>query len=135
MAASDVLLLPSVQVGNWVENQACAVQEAMLWRGLVVVSRTGGVPECVAPDFQRWIAPERDVDGIARAIAEILDLSDAELRRLGEAGRRFVEERFDLSKTDDEILRTTLESFRSVRSVRAGDRSSATPLAAGDLDR
>jgi glycosyltransferase involved in cell wall biosynthesis len=135
MAATDVLLLPSIQVGNWVENQACAVQEAMLRRGLVVVSRTGGVPECVAPAFQRWIAPERDADGVARGIADILDLPDAELRRLGEEGRRFVVEGFDLRRTNEQILRTTLESFRSIRSRGADHRTVAAARAASDPDR
>jgi len=112
MAASDVLLLPSVQIGNWVENQACAVQEAMLWKLVVAASRTGGVPECVAPPFQRWIVPERDASALARAISEIYDLSEEAMARLGAEGRRYVLDGFDLSRIDQELVETAVASAR-----------------------
>ncbi len=110
MADTDVLLLPSIQVGNWVENQACAVQEAMLWKGLVVVSRTGGVPECVAPELQRFVVGEKDVEGLTDALAAIYEMDDEDLARLGERGRAFVLENFDLDRLNPELLSATVEA-------------------------
>jgi colanic acid/amylovoran biosynthesis glycosyltransferase len=109
-AETDVLLLPSIQVGNWVENQACAVQETMLMKGVVIVSRTGGVPESVAPEMRRFITEEKDWRGLARSIEEVYRMSDAELAELGERGREFVRENYDMAALNRQLIRTTLDA-------------------------
>lgn len=107
---ADVLLLPSIQVGNWVENQACAVQETMLMKGLVVVSETGGVPESVAPELQEFVVDEGDWRGLAAAIERIYRMPDEEMERRGEEARAFVVENYDVEKLNARLLDVTLES-------------------------
>jgi glycosyltransferase involved in cell wall biosynthesis len=104
MGEADALLLPSVQVGNWVENQACAVQEAMLMKTPVIVSRTGGVPESVAPEMSPFICEPGSARDLARAIQDLAALSADELARLGEAGRVFVQARYDITALNRRLL-------------------------------
>lgn len=106
---ADVLLLPSVQVGNWVENQACAVQETMLMKGLVVVSRTGGVPESVAPALRDFIVEEGDWRELAEAIERIDEMSKQEFSLRGNKARAFVIENYDVRELNMRLLRITLE--------------------------
>jgi glycosyltransferase involved in cell wall biosynthesis len=113
MSSADVLVLPSIQVGNWVENQACAVQEAMLMKALVVTSRTGGVPESIPQEMRPYVVSPGDSAELARALAAVHRLSVDELARLGEQCRRFVVEHYDVRRLNDRMLETTLQVKRS----------------------
>ena len=104
MAEADALLLPSIQIGNWVENQACAVQEAMLMKALVITSRTGGVPESIPPEMQRFVVTPGDPAALADAIEEVSKLSENELRLLGETCRDFVVAGYDIRKLNERLL-------------------------------
>ena len=106
MRLADVLLLPSVQVGNWVENQACAVQEALLHGCLVVTTRTGGVPESIPDCMKEFSVPERDPDALADAVEKVLALGYAERRELAARCRRFVVENYDVRELNDRMLST-----------------------------
>jgi len=105
---ADVLILPSIVVGTWEENQACVVQEAMLAQCLVIATKTGGVPESLAPELRPFLVPEGDAPAIAAAVLELHRRAPAELARLGEAGRRFAEDRYDIRKQNGQILRETM---------------------------
>ena len=107
MRQADVLLLPSLHIGNWAENQACAVQEAMLMKALVITTTTGGVPESIPDVMRRYAVPEADAAALAEAIAEIHAASDAELQELGEKARAFVLERYDIRQLNAHLLAAT----------------------------
>lgn len=104
MGNADALVLSSVTVGNWTENQACAVQEAMLMKALVVTTRTGGVPESIPPSMKRFTAGERNAAELARAIMEVYDLTNGELANLGNSGRQFVEQHYDIRQLNRAML-------------------------------
>lgn len=105
IGASDVVLLPSIQVGNWLENQACIVQEAMLMKAVVVASATGGVPESIAPELAPLLLPPGDPSAIADAIRKVDAMGADEMRRLGEAGRDFTAARYDIRDLNEQLLR------------------------------
>lgn len=104
MGDADVLLLPSIQVGNWVENQACAVQEAMLMKSLVIASTTGGVPESMPAAMRPYSVPPQDSSAIASAIERVLTLDENTFAKLGEACRAFVMERYDIRQLNAAML-------------------------------
>ncbi len=120
VARADVVLLPSIELGTWVENQACIVQEAMLMKGLVVATTAGGVPESTAPELRPFLVPPEDPAAIARAVLAVRALRDDEMRALGAAGRAFAEERYDIRRLNAALLERAL----------AGPRSPAVPAAA-----
>ena len=109
MRKSDVLMLPSQRVGTSAETQAAVVQEAMLCGALPVVSRTGGAPECIPPEFERFLVDEGDWEAMADALEQILAMDPETMADLGNRGRAFVEENFRVATMNEFIIQRTLE--------------------------
>lgn len=101
---TDALVLSSHAHGNWTETQACAVQEAMLMKAVVITTATGGVPESIPDAMRKLSVAERDPGGLARAIEVVYDMRESELKELGEAGRTFVETRYDIRTLNQRML-------------------------------
>lgn len=108
LAAADVVVLPSIVVGTWEENQACVVQEAMLMHAVVVATATGGVPESLAPEMHRFLVPEGDASAIACRLRQLAALGTDELAALGRAGRAFAESRYDIRQLNRKLLAETI---------------------------
>jgi glycosyltransferase involved in cell wall biosynthesis len=106
---ADAIVLPSVSVPTWSETQACAVQEAMLTKALVITTTTGGVPESIAPEMQRFAVEERSAEALAAAICDVYDMTERELAGIGAAGRSFVEERYDIAALNRSMLKHLLD--------------------------
>lgn len=104
IAEADVVVLPSIELGTWVENQACIVQEAMLMKALVVATTAGGVPESTAPELRPYMVPPEDPEALARAILAVHALGDDRMRALGEAARAFAEQRYDIRRLNATLL-------------------------------
>ena len=98
LAAADVFVLPS-----FAEGLPLTVLEAMAAARPVVASRAGGTPEAVVDGETGMLVPPGDVRALADALDELL--ADPErARRLGEAGKRRVEERFSAAAMTDRAL-------------------------------
>jgi glycosyltransferase involved in cell wall biosynthesis len=80
----------------------------MLMKALVIISRTGGVPESIPPEMQRFVVPPADPSGLAAAIESVLHMPEGEMRALGEAGRTFVETNYDVRRLNERILERTV---------------------------
>jgi glycosyltransferase involved in cell wall biosynthesis len=90
LAIVDVFVLPSL-----VEGLPTAVVEAMAAACPVVVTRVGGTPEVVNDGETGFLVDPGDPATLAERIAQLL--SDGDLRRkMGEAARKRVEEKFSL---------------------------------------
>jgi glycosyltransferase involved in cell wall biosynthesis len=88
MAACDVFALPSFE-----EPFGLVFAEAMASQKPVIGLRTGGVPEVVDHGESGLLSPPGDREALTRNIATLL--GNRELRRrMGEYGRRVVEQRF-----------------------------------------
>ena len=101
---ADALLLPSVSIGVCQETQACVVQEAMLMKTLVITTRTGGVPESIAPQMQRFSVPAQDSFAIAECIKELMSLDQSQWQILGEACRDYAVTNYDISRLSKKLL-------------------------------
>lgn len=67
--------------------------------GLPCVStRHAGIPEMIPGANHQFLAPEGDVDAIAECIRQVRACSEAERRRVAEAGREMVETSFSLER-------------------------------------
>lgn len=104
LANTDALILPSYAHGNCIETQACAVQEAMLMKALVVTTTTGGVPESIPEAMRPFSVPERDASALARAIISIYDMAESDMAALAAKGRTFVQERYDINSLNNRLL-------------------------------
>ena len=89
-ASMDVLAFPSISSESFgrvsIEAQACGVP--------VIASRTGGVPETLAPGRTGELVEAGDVDAWTGALVAVAENAGARAR-MGAAGRAFVSESFD----------------------------------------
>jgi len=93
LAQMDIFVLPS----HW-EGMPNAVLEAMAAGLPVVATGVGGTTEVVVQDETGFLVPAADPDAMAKAIVTLL--RDPTLcRRMGEAGRRRVEQHFSIQQT------------------------------------
>ncbi|MFZ5622623.1 MAG: glycosyltransferase family 4 protein [Pseudomonadota bacterium] len=111
LSEADVLILPSIVLGTWQENQACVVQEAMLYKTLVVATTTGGVPESLAPELSRFSVRPADPKDIAEKIIDVCALSENEMRTIGDAARQFVVEGYDIKALNKTIIDRSIEAL------------------------
>jgi glycosyltransferase involved in cell wall biosynthesis len=98
-AAADVCCLAS----RWEEAFGWVLAEAMGFEKPVVATRVGGIPEVVEDGRTGFLVPGGDAPALADRILRLLE--DAPLRRrLGQAGRKAVEERFGLERNVHALL-------------------------------
>lgn len=102
---SHIFILPSVTAedGNK-EGQALVNQEAQAV-GLPVISTDhNGIPEGVLDGKSGFIVPERDVDALAEKI-EFLATHPECWATMGAAGRKFVEENYEIERLNIQLLK------------------------------
>ena len=104
LEASDVLVLPSVTTETWAETQATVVQEALLMGCLTLTTNAGGVPESNADVMQPFSVPPADADAIAGKIHKIQALDRSAIAALGQAGRAFAVDNYDITVLMPKIL-------------------------------
>lgn len=117
LAASDVLLAPSHTASDGDEEGIPVVlMEAMAMAVPVVSTRHSGIPELIEDGVSGLLAPEREANGLADRVANLID-DPARRRALGAAGRAAVEQRFNVEILNDRLVGTLAE-------VAAGYRGS-----------
>jgi glycosyltransferase involved in cell wall biosynthesis len=94
----DVVALPS-----WTEGLPVVLLEAMAHARPVVATPVGGTPELVVDGETGLLVPPRDPEALAAALRRLLEDPDL-ARRLGEAGRTRVAERFTAAAQARRIL-------------------------------
>ncbi|MFG3701485.1 glycosyltransferase [Micromonospora sp. NPDC047620] len=98
LSRSRLLCLPSVTAPDGdQEGLGMVLLEAAACGKPVVGTRHGGIPEAVTDGSNGFLVPERDVAALAHRLIEML--RDEQLcDQFGRAGRRTVEERFNLRR-------------------------------------
>ena len=93
------------------EGSSLVTLEAMARRLPVVASAAGGIPDKVVPGETGWLVPPGDAAALTAALSGAL--GDPERRRtMGEAGRRFVEERFSWTAAAEATIAVYHELLR-----------------------
>ena len=91
MSAADVVAVPSVRHGGYVDGLPNVALEAMAAGKPLVGSNVGGLPELVREGVNGLLVPEKDAGALADALVALA--RDAELRtRLGANGRSEIRE-------------------------------------------
>jgi L-malate glycosyltransferase len=90
----DIVVMPSICH----ESFGVAALEASACGLPVVASRVGGIPEAVVDGVTGVLVPPGDAASLADACVRLIQ-DPAERRRMGDAGRRQVLERFDWQRT------------------------------------
>ena len=125
MASLDILVQPSTR-----ETFGRTLVEAMATRKPVIASRVGGMPEVVADQETGLLVPKEDPQSLAAAIVRLLE-DPARARKMGEAGRRRVEQLFSLERRTGavaSICATVADSEGRQRVSRIGVKAEQSSL-------
>lgn len=111
LSEADVLVLPSIVLGTWAENQACVVQEAMLMKTLVATSITGGVPESIPHEMRQFSFSPGNGHAIVDRIKLLLALSPERMAEMGNRCRMYAEATYDIKLLNDRLLEQCTRSM------------------------
>ncbi len=104
MDDTHILLAPSVTAANGEQEGIPNVVKEAMAMGIPVVSTFhSGIPELVDDGVSGYLAPERDADVLAECLAKLIDCPDR-WPEMGRAGRKKVEEEFDMDKLNDRLI-------------------------------
>jgi glycosyltransferase involved in cell wall biosynthesis len=91
------------QLSRWEEAFGYVIAEGMSFAKPVVATSVGGIPEVVTDEKTGLLTPRRDPQNAAAHICRLL-ADPALRRRLGEAGYRMVQEKFNVVERVHELL-------------------------------
>jgi glycosyltransferase involved in cell wall biosynthesis len=104
LAMADIFVNHAVAISGWEEFFGVANLEAMACGLPCVLSNNGGITHVMRGDDAACLIAERDVIGMRRALRELVD--DPQRRRvMGEQGRRYVQEYYDISVIGEKYRR------------------------------
>lgn len=101
---SHIFVAPSVTAADG--NQDAPVntlKEAMAMGLPVIGTYHGGIPELIEEGVSGYLVPERDADAIALKLQQLID-HPQNWPAMGQAGRRYVEQHYDMNQLNDELV-------------------------------
>lgn len=103
-AKAQIFILPCRQAQNHDQEGIPNVLKEAMATGLPVIStRHSGIPELVQDGVSGFLAPEKDVDALVEK-CEYLITHPQRCAEMGRAGRRYVEEYFDIKKLNNRLV-------------------------------
>jgi glycosyltransferase involved in cell wall biosynthesis len=96
---ADLVVVPSVSP----ESLSRVLLESLAAGRAVVGTRVGGTPELIEDDHNGLLVPRSSPRALAQAITRLLE-NPQERARMGRAGRRLLEQRFDAGRSIEALL-------------------------------
>lgn len=116
MDGAHLFIMPSVTaLDGDVEGQGLALQEAQACGLPVLATNHNGFPESIVPGASGLLVPERDVASLSAALAYLIEHAE-QWPQMGRAGRRHVEEHYDICKLNrglELLYQTTISNYRA----------------------
>lgn len=109
---SSIVAVPSVKP----ESSARVLIEAQAMGRPVVASDHGAAPDVMQSGSSGWLVPPGDVDALAQALSEALDMDASARAHIGMAGRALVRSRFTLGA----MLDATMAVYEQAAGQTAG---------------
>jgi colanic acid/amylovoran biosynthesis glycosyltransferase len=110
LGQADLLILPSIEFGNSVENQGCVVQEALLMKTPAITTRVGGVPESIPATLKQFSCAGADAVALRDMIRRVMSLNSSDLQEIGYEGRLWVARHYDIETLNDRLIQTVAPS-------------------------
>ncbi len=116
LAQSDVFLLPSVPYEGCTENQGTVIQEAQAIKVPVIATNVGGIPEGLLDGKSGFLIEPFSPKSIAEKLIELISLPSEKFAEFGENGRKFVESKYPIEYTINEICSHIINWLTAKRS-------------------
>lgn len=107
---ADVCCFPS-----WWENMPMVCLEAMMCKGLVIGSTSGGMSEIIEDGVNGFLAPPKSPVQLAECIEKALSLKDEDAKRIKRNAKCTIEEKFEtsvISKQMEDFYNAVIEDFK-----------------------
>jgi len=105
LANAHIFILSSVTaLDGDTEGTPTVIMEAQACGLPVVSTRHSGIPEVVLDGKSGFLVPERDVDALTKKLQYLIEHPEL-WPEMGRAGRRFVEERYDIQKLNQRLVK------------------------------
>ena len=118
LSNSDILLAPSVTAHNDDQEGIPVVLMETMAMGLPIIStQHSGIPELVQDGISGYLVPERNVDALAEKLNYLIEHPEL-WSSMGLAGRKFVEDNYNIDKLNDklvEVFKNTVESDKETK--------------------
>lgn len=104
MKKADIFVAPSItsKEGDQ-EGIPLTIMEALATGLPVVATEHSGIPELVQDGRSGFLVPERDVEALAEKLEHLIEHPER-WPKIGRAGRKFVEENYDINKLNDQLV-------------------------------
>jgi glycosyltransferase involved in cell wall biosynthesis len=119
LAAADGYVMSSA----W-EGMPMVLLEAAAGGLPIVTTRVGGTGEVVLDRETGFLVPPKDPETLASAMVKLMDLGEAERRRMGERGREHIRNRYGLAR----VVEQWEELYREVLARRGVPAPPPSPL-------
>lgn len=104
LETAHLFIAPSVTAADGNRDAPVNVLKEAMAMGLPVISTLhGGIPELVEEGVSGFLVPERDADAIATRLIYLIEHPE-HWSAMGQAGRLFVEEHYDLNRLNDALV-------------------------------
>lgn len=101
---AQIFIAPSVTADDGNQDAPINVLKEAMAMGLPVISTLhGGIPELVQDGISGYLVPERDVEALGDCLEILLNESDR-WPEMGQAGRAYVEQHFNLHRLNDRLV-------------------------------
>lgn len=116
---SDIFVAPSV----WDEPLGLVILEAMTCKTPIIATRKGGIPLAVKDGVNGILIRPKSSQQIAKACNKLLE-NDELRKKMGEAARKTVEQKFTWKKVAQKYIRIYKKAYKNSTSKRNGKKKS-----------
>lgn len=102
MNISDFFLYPGIFFNSRAENQGLVIQEAQAMEIPVLISDAGGMAEGMLDSITGYVLPQSDLHAFADKVELLANNPDLK-NKMGKAGRKFVEEKYDINVLNESL--------------------------------
>lgn len=104
LETSHLFVAPSLTAADGNQDAPVNVLKEAMAMGLPVISTLhGGIPELVEEGVSGYLVPERDASAIAARLLDLIEHPES-WPAMGQAGRTFVEQNYDLNRLNDALV-------------------------------
>jgi glycosyltransferase involved in cell wall biosynthesis len=102
MRAADIIVVPSLETGYFIEQYGRVVPEAMACGALTIVSNTGALPELL--NKNGWEFKQGDIQSLYQMLLKVIDLDGVEKQKIRTNASKYALENLSINKQAEVMM-------------------------------